>query len=162
MIKLRCRTFEEKLEKYALKGNTEDECWDWNNKIDQTRGYPRIACKIDGKKVTKNASRVSYEKYYGPIPEKLLVCHKCDNPSCTNPKHLFLGTSQDNMTDMKDKNRQRRGETVSRSRLKTQDVLNIREEYQPYKVTAQELSEKYGVSCRHIFAIIYKEKWTHV
>ena len=52
--------------------------------------------------------RVSYELVYGPIPDHLLVLHRCDNPTCANPQHLFLGTNADNLADMRAKGRGRK------------------------------------------------------
>ena len=67
-------------------------------------GYPRIW--RNGKFVYM--SRYLWESCYGEIPEGMLVLHKCDNPSCINPGHFFLGTNQDNMDDMGRKGRQRK------------------------------------------------------
>jgi hypothetical protein len=79
-------------------GNT-DDCWEWLTYKDKD-GYGRF--KINPKD-QQQAHRIVYQYYNGPIPKGLFVCHWCDNPSCNNPNHLFLGTVQDNNQDRKNK-----------------------------------------------------------
>lgn len=83
--------FEEK-----IKFSSVDLCWKW---IPHSLGF-----RVDGE--TIRPSRFAYKLYIGSIPNKLYVCHTCDNPRCCNPNHFFLGTQQDNMNDMKNKGRQ--------------------------------------------------------
>jgi hypothetical protein len=75
-------------------------CWEWKNYCNKD-GYGRV--RYNGKKHL--AHRVSYEIFKKPFNKSLLVCHTCDNPSCINPEHLFLGTHQDNVSDCKNKGR---------------------------------------------------------
>lgn len=80
-------------ERYALGviQGSEGECWGWRRKVNN-HGYGRVGDLY--------AHRVSYEIHVGPIPAGLQVLHRCDNPPCSNPSHLFLGTVTDNMRDM--------------------------------------------------------------
>lgn len=78
-----------------------DQCWSWNGATNG-HGYGLLN-RGDG--VPAKAHRVSWEIHFGPIPEGLGVLHKCDNPECSNPKHLFLGTQKDNARDMSNKGR---------------------------------------------------------
>lgn len=80
-----------------------DKCWEWLASR-TLKGYGHF--KIKGR--TVRAHRYSYTLVKGPIPKDLWVLHKCDNPSCVNPNHLFLGTHGDNMKDMFDKGRDKR------------------------------------------------------
>lgn len=77
------------------------ECWE--TVLEPNQEYPKI--KIMGRKVLVH--RISYSVHVGPIPDGMYVLHKCDNPRCHRPDHLFLGTSQDNMKDMVSKGRHR-------------------------------------------------------
>jgi hypothetical protein len=94
--------------KKRAKVNHENGCWEWALYIDK-RGYGEL--KMPGTRVNKRAHRVAYEARFGDIPKGLFVCHKCDNPKCVNPDHLFVGTHQDNMDDMMKKNRHARAKT---------------------------------------------------
>lgn len=71
-----------------------DGCWEWSGSL-MNSGYGRFNLK----KRWQSAHRMAYSATHGPIPEGLLVCHKCDNPRCVRPSHLFLGTCKDNVHD---------------------------------------------------------------
>lgn len=78
------------------------KCWEWISKKDKD-GYGKF---IIGKKSIR-AHRFSYEFFESEIMEKMFICHSCDNPSCVNPKHLWLGTNQDNQIDSVKKGRRK-------------------------------------------------------
>lgn len=110
-----------------------------------------------------SAHRAAYMEKYGPIESGLHVLHKCDNPSCINVAHLFLGTHQDNMDDRNKKGRcnPARGESSNFSKLKESDVKKIRE-LSSLGVRPTELSRKFGVTTSNIWMITTKRTWVNV
>lgn len=75
----------------------DDECWRWTG-ASNPGGYGRFRLTSEGNRIVP-AHRWAYEQRYGPAPKELHILHRCDNPRCVNPSHLFVGTPQDNVTD---------------------------------------------------------------
>lgn len=136
----------------------DDECWEWMA-YKTHQGYGRFTC--NGRVV--GAHRLSYLLAYGAIPTSLQVLHRCDNPSCVNPKHLFVGTNADNVKDKMDKGRFRPniGEHSGRSKLKESDIPIIRE-LNSIGISLGKLSKHYGVTKQSIYAIVKRKTWQHV
>lgn len=119
-----------------------ETCWHWTaGKIKE--GYGRV--KVNKKLYL--AHRLSYIIHIGPIPDDLLVCHKCDVRDCVNPKHLFLGTKRDNAIDMVNKNRH------GGMKLSTQQIEQIRFLFSS-GFDRKHLASKFNVSYSHIVSII--------
>jgi hypothetical protein len=97
-------------------------CWLWTASKFKGKGYGQF--QVNGS--PKRAHRVSWEFHRGPIPEGLQVLHECDNQSCVNPDHLFLGTQLANMQDKVAKNRQARGHQNGRAKMTWSEVRDAR------------------------------------
>jgi len=134
-------------------------CWYWTaGKF--ADGYGAFG--LDNK--TQRAHRVSWIIYNGRIPKGLCVLHRCDNPSCVNPKHLWLGTNSDNMhdRDRKKRNGNTRGENSGTARLIQKQVVTIRKLYSTKNIFQRELAKRFNVSRPHISDIVNRKKWSHV
>jgi hypothetical protein len=117
-------------------------------------GYGRIS--LCGENVSTH--RLMFTLLNGPIPDDLFVCHKCDDPRCINPEHLFLGTPADNSTDMVVKGRSPRGRRNANARLSDDVVREIRASKDSLSV----LGRKYGVSPSTISNARRGDRWRHV
>jgi len=119
-------------------------------------GYGQI--NVNGKSL--KAHRVAYEEHLGRIPEDLKVCHQCDNPSCINPQHLFLGTQKDNMQDCAKKGRivALSGAASPHSKLSVDDIMKIRADTRLNSVIAEE----FGVSKTQVSGIKNGTRGLHV
>ena len=132
-------------------------CWIWNY-TKTSHNYGVIT--IDGRQVA--AHRFSYQWFIGEIPSGLFVCHKCDNPLCINPSHLFLGTHVDNMQDASRKGRLRnggrRGTKNGKAKLTEENVRAIRSA----SGTLHEIAAQFGVKHAIIGKIRTRKAWAHL
>lgn len=154
--KQRFKTVAERFhEKYAVADNG---CWIWLTFKDRPGTYPHM--EIEGKQV--RAHRLSYELHHGPIPKGQCVCHRCDNPKCVNPEHLFLGTRADNMKDMfaKGRGRAKPRELHPAAKLDQQRVDMIRALHETGKFKKAALAKQFGVSRALISLIVAGKRWT--
>lgn len=136
------------------------QCWIWTAGINRQRGgYGMFALK---KGVIRRSHRIAWMLTHGEPPDGIEVCHKCDNPPCVRPDHLFLGTGADNMADMIAKGRQRsvKGEQSTLSKLTETQVAEIRAERRA-GVKGRVLAERYGVSISTIYHMS-RDRWLHV
>lgn len=155
----RKETAESRFWKNVVKGEYPDDCWTWS--ASRIRGYGNLC--ING--ATVYAHRLSWTLHFGEIPGGLEVCHNCpggDNPSCVNPKHLFLGTHDQNMKDCKAKGRivSRGGESQGSAKLTDEKVLEI----WSLKGTMlqKDIAIKFGVRDTTISLIYARKAWKHV
>lgn len=108
------------------------------------------------------AHRFSYSIVHGEIPDGFDVCHKCDNPPCVNPKHLFLGTHKQNMADAVAKKRQARGSKAGLAKLTEKKVSKIKALYSSGGYSHRSLGRKFGVDGSQITRLLSKKQWRHV
>lgn len=130
-------------------------CWLWKgNKTHD--GYGRV--RIKGKK--RRAHILSYEYAFGAVPVGMMVCHRCGNPLCINPEHLYAGTSRDNYADMVRHGTSNRpcGERVAKAKLTEVQVLEIRLDPR----TTRELAKVYGVGKSTIQQAKVGLTWKHL
>lgn len=106
------------------------------------------------------AHRVSWVLHNGEIPKGLSICHTCDNPSCVNPKHLWLGTTKQNLRDAMKKGRIFYGEKNGANKLRDEDVIKIREKYS--RGRARSLATEFNVSIHTIYNIVRRDSWGHL
>ena len=97
-------TIEERFWSKVIKGSAGD-CWHWTG-AKLPKGYGKFSVGPRATRKIINAHRIAWELTNGPIPEGIWVLHDCDNPSCCNPMHLYLGTNTDNVRDKVSKGRQ--------------------------------------------------------
>lgn len=110
-------------------------------------------------KKTDWAHRVAYKIFVDDIPAGMLVCHSCDNPPCVNPKHLFVGTSQDNSNDMVNKSRQTAKDLNPKAKLTEEKVIAIKNIYESGHVSQYQIAKSYGVDQGTISKIVNGKTW---
>lgn len=146
-------------DRWAKHTRKSDGCWEWTAYRIPT-GYGQMG----GAKphTTILTHRASWEIHYGPIPPDTDVLHRCDNPPCGRPDHLFLGTALDNMRDASRKFRTTQGERAYCAKLTAGQVLTIRARYAAGGISHQALADAYGVARESIGNLIRHETWKHL
>lgn len=126
-------------------------CWLWNAALDG-RGYGKFVIWRDKKHKYLIASRVAWELTYGKIPTGKSVLHRCDTPRCINPAHLFLGSTKDNMLDMKSKGRHqyRVGLANPNARISDTEVVQIRS-LRAKGISASKIASDYNITTGTVY-----------
>lgn len=149
----------------GVRSGAPDECWEWQRSCTKA-GYGQLM--VDRRMAY--AHRFAYQLAHGAIPPGMFVLHRCDNPRCCNPNHLFLGTHIDNMRDRESKGRSlpvrrperlARGERNGSARLTTSRVRAIRCAAAD-GCALRQLAREHGVSQRAIQNIVRRKVWRHV
>lgn len=137
-----------------------DECWpckDTTGVFIDVHGYGHVG--FQGRREATH--RLAWALTNGPIPDGLIVCHHCDNPSCCNPSHLFIGTDKDNAHDRNKKMRHAYGERNPNSKLTNVNVRQILDLRAAGKTT-YEIAGIFGVSRPVVGLIVNNKAWKHV
>lgn len=147
-------------ERFWSKVIKSDGCWAWTGTF-SSKGYGVI---WDEHKTQKGAHVVSFMMNVGPIPKGMFVYHKCDNPPCVNPEHLFLGTPSDSMKDMQAKGRDKKafGETHVCCKISDDQALTLIAEYGRGGTTFAKLALKYGISYAQAYRLYNNQTRTYL
>lgn len=151
----KAKPLEDRFWSSVIRAGAED-CWIWNKSKDR-KGYGKFGygSMKDGTRRIEVASRMAWTLSNGPIPKGMFVCHKCDNPPCCNPSHLYLGTCADNLKEMHTKGRFR-----AKTWLDDEKVREIRS-LLPLKSNG-EIAAAFGVSYNVIKRIRDGVSYNHV
>lgn len=138
-----------------------DECWPWMGCTDE-RGYGRLKLTVGGVRM-RRSHRVALLMIGVEIPEGMCVLHRCDNTTCVNPAHLFIGTHRDNMEDMSRKGRATKqcGVDTPWSKLDDDKVRAIRKRRKE-GVPFNKIASEFGVTEGAIIPICNGRTWKHV
>lgn len=146
-------------ERFGKQVKFTDNCWEWAGPTDKD-GYGIFRGEFEGV-AYQRAHRYSWALHNKQnIPKGILACHKCDNPRCVNPDHIFLGTGADNMRDKIEKGRQRapKGAAAYHSILSEAQAQAVLADPRAYAVIAAD----YGVKASTIGSIKARVSWTHL
>lgn len=149
VVRTATESFWLRVDKHAPNG-----CWEWQSTMND-RGYGVL--RFQGLKGM--AHRVAFELTNGPIPDGLCLLHRCDNPRCVNPAHLFLGTKGDNARDMVQKQRSLIGERNHKAKITREQATEISRLYATGKYPQQRIAAQFGIGQGQVSKIVRRTEW---
>lgn len=139
-----------------------DECWPWIGYMDRD-GYGKIRINFKTHPSTIwGAHRVAYLIHHGEIRNDLFCCHVCDQPSCCNWRHLFMGTNQENIRDASMKGRMANGARHVRAKLSSDQIIEMRMRYGEGSISTRKLASEFGIGKTEAHRIISHTAWRHI
>lgn len=153
-------------ERFWAKVEKTDGCWLWRGRR-ESRGYGHFTVSASRR---VGAHRFAWELTHGPVPAGMSVCHRCDNPPCVNPAHLFLGTTDDNMQDRKKKGRyasitgpnshwfgkSKRGHGIKLTAAQVEKIRSLKGPGWNYRL---KVAAQFGLSQAHVWRIWKGQCW---
>ena len=157
-------TLQERLDSHLDKSAGPDGCWVWT--ASTIRGYGQIGTYVDGKLKNNLAHRIAYQLANNVTLGEECVLHRCDNPPCCNPSHLFLGDRKDNSDDKIAKGRYRNrivvGEEHGNAKVTEEAVREMRALYAEGAITQPEIAKRFGIRQSTVWAILHRKAWKHI
>lgn len=144
-------------ERLWAKTQKSDTCWVWIG-AHLISGYGHMT--INKKRVTVH--RLSWEVHNGPIPIGMEILHRCDNPPCIRPDHLFIGTNQDNVDDMVSKKRHTYGDRNGHAVFTDDQAREILYLLRTKQATGRQIAQQYGVDETTISKMRLGITWKHL
>ena len=144
-------------ERFWNKVQKGDGCWEWTA-CRNPSGYGMI---IDDERRTRLSHRIAWQLTNGPIPQGVCVLHRCDNPPCCNPGHLFLGARLDNNVDRAAKGRGSKGMCIHTAKLTEENVMDIIHAFGS-GARPSDVAREWGISHPTAKAIMRGTSWKHI
>jgi hypothetical protein len=139
------------------------ECWLWNGlRLESGYGFFSLNASQEKRNAGILAHRMSWKLAHGPIPDRAHVLHRCDNPPCVRPDHLFLGDQAINNADRDSKDRVRHGSAHRNAKLSEIDVQRIRTLYATGAISHRQLARGFGISHQTIGDVLSGRIWKRV